>query len=206
MKPGSRAIVVMKLPEYEVPLLVSRARAIVRAMTDSSWFPSPVPSLASVEAAIDELDQAEVATHTRAVETVAVRDAKLRELKILLQQLCAHVQAAADANPENAASIIEGAAMYVKDARGPEPRTFTAKPGPVQGTVILVAPQAGNRAAYEWAYSTDGGETWTMLPVTVQANTTVSGLTPGSTVLFRYRVSTKDGVGDWSETVRIIVT
>jgi hypothetical protein len=43
------------------------------------------------------------------------------------------------------------------------------------------------------------------LPFTTQASTTVSGLTPGSTVHFRYRPVTKDGAGDWSQPVSIMV-
>ena len=48
-------------------------------------------------------------------------------------------------------------------------------------------------------------KTWISLPFTVQANTTVSGLRPGSTVHFRYRPVTKDGAGDWSDPIAVIV-
>jgi hypothetical protein len=42
-------------------------------------------------------------------------------------------------------------------------------------------------------------------PVTLQAKTTVAGLTPGATVQFRYRPVTKAGEGDWSQTVVLLV-
>jgi hypothetical protein len=204
-KPVSRPIAVLKLPEYEVPLLLTVARAIVRAMTSNPRFPSPDPPLAKVQVAIDALTAAETATRTRAHGTVPLRDAKRLELLVLLQQLCAHVQAIADADVEQAVSTIESAGMSVKKERVLPVRVFAAKRGPVSGTVKLVAPRAGERAGYEWAYSTDGKKTWTALPFTVRASTLVTGLQPGSTVYFRYRVDTKDGAGDWSEPTSIIV-
>jgi hypothetical protein len=43
------------------------------------------------------------------------------------------------------------------------------------------------------------------LPFTVQASTTVFGFPPASTVHFRYRAVTKDGTGDWGQTLSILV-
>ena len=53
------------------------------------------------------------------------------------------------------------------------------------------AASAGHRASYEWEYSTDGGKTWVTTPVTLQAKTTILGLTAGTTVQFRHRPVTK---------------
>jgi hypothetical protein len=200
-----RILAVLKIPEYEVPRFIVYARSIVKAMTDNSWFPSPHPPLATVAAAIDALDEAQTATLTRMAGTVEVRDEKRRVLKRLLDQLCAYVQATADAHPEHAASIIESAGMYVKKKRVYAAVPFRVKPGDVSGEMVLVAPVAGNRSAYDWAYSIDGMKTWIVLPTTVRASTTVRGLVPGSTVYFRYRTVTKDGTSDWSEPVSIIV-
>jgi hypothetical protein len=204
-KSVSHPIAVLKLPEYEAPRFIIHARALVRAMAGNSWFPAPDPPLATVSAAIEALDAAQTATLTRAAGTIATRDEKRLAALALLQQLCTYVQAVAYANPENAAAIIESAGMNVKKKRVLRARVFAAEPGDVSGSVNLFAPRAGARAAYEWSYSTDGGTTWESLPNTVKASTTVVGLRPGSRVGFRYRVTTKDGVGDWSEPVWIIV-
>jgi hypothetical protein len=204
-KPVSRPLAVLKLPEYRVPLLVTVARAIVRAMTQNPHFPSPDPPLATVEAAIEALAVAQTATLTRMVGTVATRDEKRRALVMLLEQLRSHVQAAADADLEHAVVIIENAGMEVKRPRTVRARVFTAKQGLVSGSVEILAPKAANRAGYEWAYSTDGKGAWVPVPFTVQASTTISGLSPGSTVHFRYRAATKDGAGDWSQPVSMIV-
>ncbi len=102
-------------------------------------------------------------------------------------------------------SIIESAGMSVKGRRLPAGRVFAAKRGRVSRSIILVAPKAGNRPSYDWAYSLDGGETWILLPGTNSATTTVPGLTPGAKVLFRYRVCVKDVWSDWSQPVAVIV-
>ena len=204
-KTVSRPLAVLKLPKHQAPLLVAYARSIVLAMTNNPTFPSPQPPLAAVEAAIKALEEAETRTLTGLVGSVAERDEKRAALERVLEQLRSHVQATADADADRAASIIEGAGMAVKNKGVAARREFVAKQGPTSGLVLLIAPQAGNRAAYEWQYSTDGMTTWVILPVTVQANTRVDGLTPGSRAHARYRTTTKDGTGDWSNPVSIIV-
>ncbi len=187
------------------PLLVTIARAVLRAMAQNPNFPSPDPPLATVEAAAEALAEAEAATRTRAMTTVAVRNEKRRALATLLSYLKDYVQRTADADVEHGASIIESAGMSVKRPRHLPLRVFAAKPGRNSGWVELVAPKAPGRASYLWAYSIDGMKTWVILPTTVKASTTVEGLPRGSTVYFRYRVTTKDGEGDWSEPVSILV-
>jgi hypothetical protein len=86
-----------------------------------------------------------------------------------------------------------------------KPRTFAAVQGPTSGSVKLVAASAARRASYEWQYSTDGGKTWVAVPSTLRAQTSVSGLTAGATVSFRYQSLTKAGEGDWSQPISVIV-
>jgi len=204
-KTPRRIQAVLKLPKNKAPQLIVYAKSIIRGMTGNPSFPAPIPPLATVDAAIDDLFEAQTVSQTKAVGTVSNRDDKRNVLRNLLQHLCSYVQATADATPENAASIIESSGMSVK-GRSPYPaRVFGAKPGRISGEVDLVAPKAGNRAGYEWAYSTDGGKTWFLSPITVQARTTITGLTPGQRALFRYRVATKNGRGDWSDPVALIV-
>ena len=129
-KQPSRFIVVLKLPEYEVPLLVMRARGIVERMTGNSWFPSPLPSLAVVQAAIDDLFDAETKTLTRVMDSVTARDAKRMILVTRLQQLAAYVESIANANPEHGASIVESAGMYLKKTGRPARRASSGRRRP----------------------------------------------------------------------------
>jgi hypothetical protein len=123
----------------------------------------------------------------------------------MLQQLKAHVQAAADANPDNSVTIIQGAGMTVHKVAVRAPRVFAAKLGPVAGSVKLVTAAAARRASYEWEISTDGGKTWVAGTPTLQARTQLTGLPSGTTVQFRVRTVTKSGASDWSPPVSLLV-
>jgi hypothetical protein len=76
--------------------------------------------------------------------------------------------------------------------------------GAVSGSVELLAKAAAPRASYEWQYSTDQ-KTWTSAPSTLQAKTTISGLTTATAYFFRCRGVTKAGEGNWTQVVTIVV-
>ncbi len=203
-KQSHRPIAVLAIPR-RVPAFVPYAQSIVTAMTGNPSFPSPVPALAVVTTAIGALQDAESATLARTRGAVEARNDKRANLVGLLQQLRGHVQTVADGDIETAATVIRSAGMAVRKVPTPKARTFSAEQGALSGSAKLVAPSAGRRASYEWQFSNDGGKTWILAPVTLQARTTVPGLTPGATVEFRYRPVTKTGEGNWSQTVQLIV-
>jgi hypothetical protein len=188
-----------------VPALISFASSIVTRMTGNSAFPTPVPPLATVSAAIADLQTAETAATARTKGAVTVRNDKRAALVALLRQLESYVQNQADANLENGAAVIESAGIAVRKTALRKPRTFTAVQGATSGSIKLLAARAASRASYEWQYSTDGGKTWTFAAGTLQAKTTIAGLTPGASVQFKYRPVLKTGDGDWSQAVTIIV-
>jgi hypothetical protein len=81
---------------------------------------------------------------------------------------------------------------------------LTVKHRDVEGAVKLVAKSAGKRVSYEWQQS-DDGTIWTDLPVTLQAKTSVTGLTVGRKMYFHVRPVLKDNAGFWSPVVSILV-
>jgi hypothetical protein len=199
-----RSIASLKLPS-KVPALITYAQGIVKGMTGNASFPTPVPTLAEITSAINDLQTAETAALARTKGAVATRNEKRTALVRLLEQLKGNVQTAADANVENGASIIQSAGMALRKPTVRAPRVFAANPGALSGTAQLVAASAARRASYEWEYSADGGKTWITAPSTLQAKTTVPGLTLGATVQFRYRPVTKTGEGDWSQPTSLMV-
>jgi hypothetical protein len=64
----------------------------------------------------------------------------------------------------------------------------------------LVAKSAGHRSAYEQPCSFDP-ETWTAMPVTLQAKTDVSGLISGTAYAFRFRPFLTTGEATWSQVI-----
>lgn len=198
-----RSLAELKLPN-RVPALISVVHAILLSMTGNQAFPSPVPSLSDVAAALANLENAQTLAELRGKGAAEARNEKLRALVALLQLLRAHVQIVADGDWEHASSIIESAGMHVKSVGVRMPRVFAAKPGHVSGSAILVTAAAAKRASYDWEISADEGKTWQALPQTLRSDTRVAGLQPGTTYWFRYRAVTKGGVGDWSQVVTMM--
>ncbi len=188
-----------------VPALITYATHVVTRMSGNPAFPAPSPSLATVNAAIADLQAAETAALTRAKGAATTRNEKRAVLATLMRHLCAYVQVTADASPDTAGSVIESAGLSLRKTPARRPSVFAAKPGDVSGSAKLVAPSAGNRAAYEWESSSDGGKTWAAAEPTTRARTTVTGLPAGTTVLFRYRAVTKTGASDWSQPLALLV-
>ena len=57
-----------------------------------------------------------------------------------------------------------------------------------------------------WAYTTDGGQTFVTLPSTPRARTTVTSLTPLTSVGFRVAVTTSNGLmGPWNPVVDLMI-
>jgi hypothetical protein len=199
-----RATVSLKMPA-KVADFIAYGTGIVHAMTNNPAFPAPVPTLAALSAAVSELQAAETVALTKATGAVAARNDKRAVVISLLQQLRGHVQAVADATPENGTTIIQSAGMAVRKVALRGTRVFAAKPGLVSGSAKLTATIGARRASYDWEYSLDGGKTWVSAPSTLQAKTTVTGLPVGTSVLFRYRTLTKTGEGDWSQGLALLV-
>jgi hypothetical protein len=199
-----RVLVSLHLPG-PIGLLLSFARAVILAMTGNSHFLTPTPALLAVDGAVSDLEKAQSAVLARAKGALVPRDEKRAALGQLLHQLATYVQGIADADPANAAAIIQSAAMDVHKDTTHGKRPFAAKQGPASGSVKLVAPAAARRATYEWQWSTDGGKTWQSAPATSKSQTVLSGLPAGTVVSFRHRANTKAGEGQWSQTIALLV-
>jgi hypothetical protein len=201
-----RCIAVLKLPKKQVPRLIIHARHIVRSMTQSPWFPSPRPSLATTEKATEALAAAQAATLGGGVAQTAARDDEERALRLLLEQLGRYVQSVADAHVEHAREIIESAGMYVKGQRTGGRPGFRLRDGRVSGEIEARCDQAGNRASYEWEISLDERVTWARSRITTEARVLIPALRPGARVWVRYRSIVKNAPSDWSEPQATIVT
>jgi hypothetical protein len=198
-----RVTVALNLPR-SVPNLIKLGRSIIQSMTGNTWFSSPNPTLANASASLDALETAETTVKARTKGAVEARDVKYIAAATQLRQLRDYVQQVADANAANAEAIIQSAGMNVKKSGKATKAPLAATAGVVSGAVHLAAQAAAARAANEWQWSLDG-KAWNVAPTTLQAKTTIAGLTPGVLVYFRHRSVTKAGEGDWSQVVSLIV-
>jgi hypothetical protein len=201
---AARPIAVLKLSP-RVKNVITFAQSIATAMTGNASFAAPNPSLATFEADIAALVTAETAVLSRVKGAVEMRNAKLAIVKNDLVVLRTYVQSIADANPANAEVIVEGAGMKLRTVTLHDKPALSVKLGSVSGSVLLAAKSAGDRAAYDWQYSTDQ-KTWTAIPPTLKAKTSVSGLTSGTLYYFRVQALIKTGEQNWSQVVSLVVS
>jgi hypothetical protein len=197
-------MVVLKLSP-RVKNVITFAQNVATAMTNNAHFPTPTVPLATLQADVAALNTAETAVLSRTKGAVEARDAKLAVVKGDLENLKAYVQTVAGvATPSDADAIIESSGLTIRKVTLHDKAALAAKQGSVTGTVNLAAKAAAKRAAYAWQYSTDQ-KTWTAVPSTIQSKAGVSGLTAGTTYFFRVQSVTKDGLGNWSQTVSLMV-
>lgn len=186
---------------------IAKMRGISLNMANNvALFPTPNPSLATFNTNIDALEAAETATETRTRGSVEARNNAYDLVLDNVHNLLNYVQDLADnaADVDDALELIVKSGFDVKNLGVRVKPDFEARNGKISGSVELIAKSLGVRTAYEWQKSSDQ-TTWTGLPTTLQAKTVVSGLTTGATVYFRGRPVTKDGEGNWSQIVAIIV-
>jgi hypothetical protein len=200
----ARAIAVLKL-SHRVKNVITFAQLVSTSMTNNASFPSPNPPLATFEADVAALNTAETAALARAKGAVEIRNAKLAVVHTDLKSLLAYVQGVADAaNPSNAEAIIESSGMTVRKVTLHDKPAIAVKQLSVSGSVEIIAKSVAHRAAYDWQYSTDQ-KTFTSLPPTLQAKTTVSGLTVATVYYFRFQPLIKTGEENWSQIVSLLV-
>ncbi len=200
----TRSLAALALP-VRIHALIAYATAVVDGMAGNPLFPTPTLPLATVSAAIDDLKDAQTAAMTRAMGTVATRNARRHAVITMLHLLRIYVQSVADRNAERAPAVIRSAGMAVYSTAGRRPRVFAAFAGAVPGTVKVVAPGAGNRAFFDWQVSTDGAA-WLDLPSTMQATTTLTHPSPGTPLHVRYRAVTATGPAAWSAPITFAVS
>jgi hypothetical protein len=199
--------VVLRSPKTALAWLVL-AKAVYDGLSNNKGlFVTPNPPLPQLSTDIDAFDAAETATHSRTVGAAATRDAKLVIVKADLAEVCVYVQGLVNADPANAATIAQSAGLSLRKVGVHSKAELSAKPDTTtSGSVDLVAKLGdATTAAHEWQYSIDGGKTWASVQTTLQAKTTITGLTPATTVLFRHRAITKTGPDAWSQPVSMIV-
>ena len=197
-------VVIHRLPK-SIGARIAYAKHVAQCMTGNARFPSPPVPMATFASHIAALDAAEVAVLTRAHGLRTARNDKLDVVLRDLDLLRAYVQTVAGQHPiEEAKEIVASAGMFVKNSSGPRKLAFAAKQGKSSGTVELSLAHPGGDASFKWQWSADGVN-YVDAPDTTASSTTIPKLAPAQWYWFRGRVLTKDGLGDWSDPIRLLV-
>jgi hypothetical protein len=186
-----------------IPEFVKETRVINGKMTNNANFPTPPVPYATSLSHINDLDTAEQVALKGAKGSAADRNTKLVIVKGDMRLYKGYVQSVADTNVANSKSIIESAGMFAVARGGKTKPELAAKYGKLPATVDLFAKATKGAGAYMWQMSLDQ-KSWSDLPATVIASTTVTGLTPATVYYFRFRTLTRAGLSDWSTVVSII--
>lgn len=179
----------------------AQVRAIVGKMSAVAKLQTPL--LAQTTTDLNALDAAQQLAHKGSPAQTADRNAKLKVVQSDARQLKAFVQSVADADLLNAQSIIESSGMSVAKKPLRTKPDLAATVGKVPTTATLSAKALKSKVAYQWQMSVDQ-KTWTDLPGTVKATTSVANLTPGTIYYFRFRTLTVAGLSDWSTVASLI--
>ena len=182
---------------------VKQCRVIVTKMTGNIYVTAPTPPLAQVTKDIDALDLANQAALKGPKGSAAARDSALGVVRSDMRQLKGCVQVVCDANVMQAQTIIESCGMSVAKRALRVWAELVVKYGAVSGAAVLRARLLKGKGIHAWQMSTDE-KTWTDLPATTKASTTVTGLTPATVYYFRHRTYTKVGYSDWGPVVSFI--
>ena len=197
-------VLAVLVPSERVAVVLVDADHIVAQMTGNAFFPSPTPALSGVQASIDTLRAAQLATTNRAPGSTGARNRALAALLRDLHMLRGYVQMIADMNPDKAVSIIVSAGFAVKKPADRHKPGFEVRDGRLSGQARLIALSQGKRVCYRWQISTDG-VTFTDLPMTLAAKTQVEGLEAAKRYWFRFAVVTKNGQGNWCDAHPFVV-
>ena len=186
---------------------IIKVRGILTSIGDNApIFSTPVPTIASVNVHLDELDAAEAKAQTRARGTAAARNLQYELVLQDVRDLMSYVQKLADssADESTAIAIIQSSGFSLKVNGVYIKPPLEAKNGNVSGTILLRAALGGKRGSHEWQISLNN-QNWTGLPPTTKASTQVDNLTRLSVQHFRHRLITNRGPEEWSQSVSVVV-
>ncbi len=196
------------LAKLSIPKKIEKARQVVKAMSANPVFVNPLPGLATVTTATDELESAYNDAQNGGPAQTAVMYAKEAKLDRLLTQLGNYVEIIADGDE----AIILAAGINVKGKGVRQANKFTVTDGDQEGEAILVTP-VKPRASYVWQRSVDplpteppeaaNGSKWEQIGITTVATLTVDSLMPGTKYWFRVAPVTNTGQGLWSDPISL---
>ena len=190
-----------------VPRFIIFIRGILQNLLGNQvMFANPTPAIATVTTNVNTLETAQTVATTRVIGSKANRDVKLGIAKKNLTGIKSYVQGLADAAPDEvtAIAIIKASGFDLKNNGKIVKPDISAKNGDVSGSAKIICKSAGARSAYHFRHSIDEVN-WVNDPTSLQAKTVINGLTPGVKTFFQYQPITKDGEGDWSQSVWIYV-
>lgn len=169
------------------------ANSIYMALNNNSNFTGVAGYLPLLAAAIGSLHGELTAAQP---SSIAIQRQVLY-IKKLLIAIKAIVELESDDDAEKALS----SGFSLREDKTVKPKNFDAVQGSLSGTVDLVAPYAGTRAAYVWEMTTDiaVASDWKQFKISNTTSIKLSGLNPGIKYWFRVKAIVHDEEQPYSD-------
>lgn len=198
-----------KWDDYSLSSLAGKTLA---AMKDNTLFPDPKPEMADYEVLVNDYRTKHEIAATRGsqLEKKARDNARERVLEAM-RQLAFYVNVVADGDGEILAS--SGFMLVPPPKAGSHPVVMVGmrlEDGRTSGEVKFSFTPQKNISEYEYCYATvldaENQPQWGEASSTSTSRSNyIGGLTPGEKVYFRVRARNNKGIGDWSESIYLIV-
>jgi len=194
-----RPIAVFKAPTAITKLIFKIRAFIVNLLLHPEYFAAIVPAPATVTTNVDGLEKKQANVTARIVGAAGLRNIILKLVNANLHDLIAQVQSLADNAPnyDTAVAIIQTAGLGVKvnGVKVKAPFAVSCRKG--FAGIAYLAMKAIKKGSYDWQVSYDLGVTWTPLPGTRDAKTTLAGLKSGAEIMFQGRANAGGVAGKW---------
>ncbi len=196
--------VLIGFSDYADDVLDTKANTIIADMTGNVNYPTPVPDLPTVQAALDAYEVALADAKNGGLEKTALKDAKRAVLETLLKQLGAYVQA----NCKNDLSILLSSGYSAAKPSAPvgqlaKPTNVIVENGPNIGTMKVSLDKITGARSYLFEYTTAPlvpSPLWTVKAATARTYL-IAGLTSGQQYAFRVAGVGADPVVVYSDVI-----
>jgi hypothetical protein len=202
-----KKLTALGMSKLTVPQLLNNANHYVACITANGYFLTPSPALASIAAQLGTLQTAYNLALTKAHGSAGAMRTEERKLVILLKGLASYVETIANGDTDHASEIIASSGMPEKKSVVHKPKTFTALPGKLKGSVNLNTKAVKGGSAYIYQMNTDPTNVanWVTVYTGTKVKFTKTGLTSATHAYFRVAVSTKGLQADWSNVLDVVV-
>ncbi len=195
--------VAQHLSKLSVLQVDEHAKQVKTMMTGNPTFTSLATAVTTLSTHITVLDTALTSAGGGKTKTDAIKVAKDTVIRDL-DSLGNSVEIIANASPDTGDVIIHSAGMEFRNSALPKPRVFEVKTGK-HANEIDAKTKGAQRAIYEWRYKKDSDATYTIAGKTLQAKYTFKELISGTKYNFCVETTLKDGTGDVSNVLDLIV-
>ena len=191
----NKAKIIMDLSKLSNPNLKQKTEVIISSLTNNTYFQNPVPTLASVEIALQEFNTADINMKEGGKVEQVIKKEKRKQLLGLLSNLALYIQFEGSENEVALAS--SGFSLYkTKQPIGilPKPKNFTATATNV-GMIKLKLQAIYGAKSYQYEYKKVSDTVWQTV-VHTKSDILLTQLTSGSA--YEFKVA---GIGSHAERI-----